>query len=392
MPEPPDQTHIASPSAQEDPNLDRQDTASAKRWWKVHRLLSGGVLGRYGEYARVSALLSTSQDALWTSIHPAVSLFFNGVWHTHPGDETLVYRDGHWQRFGDIDTTSPHRLVWYRDAIWGIDFRANNLVFCDGQTWQLVPSLPFAAPWCLAVDSAGYLWVGTQGDGLWRTHDTQHWERIALPHYHEPHQPSFITALHCPHPDTIVVADCNNMWRTSTICRYEQERWEIVPLPPRPRTFRLINALMVDTSGGIWLGLTHGGVWSWNGKKWRRHATQVDFYRRGVPGFGIISFHIDQKQRLWVVTGSGVGYYEHRRWYSIILALSMPDTNNRVNSWLWPQSSRSPACAHLDEKGRLWIGTRFGEIGWIDTTQTAYPYPELLEYPNYKPNPIHIDE
>jgi hypothetical protein len=363
-----------------------------KRWWNVHRLLPGGVLGRRGEYAGVFALLSTPQDELWVSIAPAVSYLIEGVWHTHPADETLVYRDTRWQRFANSANSSPRRLVWYRDAIWGVDLRANNLVVCDGHTWQLVTPLPFADPWSLAVDPAGYLWVGTQGDGLWRTADTKHWERMALPHYRNPHQRSFVTALHCPHADTILVAECDNVQGTSTICQYVYGYWNIVPLPPRPRTFRSITALTVDPTGGIWLGLTPGGVWSWNGQVWHRHPSRLVFDRPGVPGSGIISFHIDQKQRLWVVTSGGVGYYEHRKWYTVIVALEPPTTDREVPSWLWPTQACHLTCCHLDSSGRLWIGTHFGEVAWIDTTHLAYADPETVQFSHYRPQIIQVDE
>jgi len=363
-----------------------------KRWWKVHRLLPGGVLGRRGEYAGVFALLSTPQNDLWVSIAPAVSVLIDGIWHTHPTHEMFVYRDAQWRRFVSLDDSSPHSTVWYRNAIWGIDFRANSLVVLHDHTWQPVTALPFADPWRLAVDPAGYLWVGTQGDGLWRTDDMHHWERMVLPHYHNLQQRSFITAFHAPHTDTILVADYDYVRGTSTICQYVHDHWEIVPLPPRPRTFRLISALTIDPMGRIWLGLTHGGVWSWNGQGWHRHPSRLVFDRPGVPGYGIISFHIDQMQRLWVVTSSGVGYYEHGKWYTVIVALEPPTTDREVPSWLWPTQGCHLTCCHLDASGRLWIGTHFGEVAWIDTTNPAYADPETVQFSHYRPQIIQVDE
>ena len=62
-----------------------------------------------------------------------------------------------------------------------------------------------------------------------------------------------------------------------------------------------IVAIEVDRDGIVWVGTWGGGLGRYDGKRWKNYTTV-----EGLPGNHVFMLHLDQKGRLWVGTNNGL--------------------------------------------------------------------------------------
>ena len=139
------------------------------------------------------------------------------------------------------------------NEIWLFDLNKKEL------TEPRVIQLPFRNTCHCIVDSKDNIWMGTDGEGLWKTN----------------------------------FEDLN------------QSKFErIIPLNAEADRMRKIYALLEDKKGNIWVGTQNGGIWRLKSEEENQLVFSSDF---GFPSYPCSSFAEDNKGRVWVATdGNGI--------------------------------------------------------------------------------------
>src|SRR5262249_37308243 len=143
-------------------------------------------------------------------------------------------------------------------------------------------------------------------------------------------------------------------------------------IPPKTFKAEKVTALITDVLGRLWVGTQTSGLWCWDGEIWERMPIASHYQEPGVVGTTVRDICIDQQQRIWVATGQGITCFMDEVWRTIVVGLEPPSPEQVAP--IWPIHSWT-SCLHLDQAGRLLIGTSDGQLAWIDTTQAPYENP-----------------
>ncbi len=110
-----------------------------------------------------------------------------------------------------------------------------------------------------------------------------------------------------------------------------------------------VDAMALDRHGGLWVATWPAGIdYLPRGSRTFRHF-RLDSPAAPNPVINIVhALHLDQQQRLWIGTGSGVYRWSEAMAWSRPERVPSPDT--RVNSF------------YADQKGTLWSGTMTGGL------------------------------
>lgn len=194
-----------------------------------------------------------------------------------------------------------------------------------------------------------------------RTFDTgadgKTWELVSIPS-----GGTNINALHADADGGMWVAERGTRPMAPPLCRWHAGTWQLLPLPQRPRWFLHIESLATDRAGALWAGSRQFGLYRWDGAGWTRTVGTTDLRRAGLPGSGINGLAVDPRGRVWAATHGGIGVYADGVWRSVGVAV---DAVGALAAWV---PMRMPTCLHLDEQGRLWVGTLYGQVVWVDTS------------------------
>ena len=120
--------------------------------------------------------------------------------------------------------------------------------------------------------------------------------------------------------------------------------WQQFPNSPVAR--QPITAILADRSDGIWAGTDERGVARWNGASWSSFTTSA-----GLPDNRIVALYEDTRGRVWVATGTGLGYFP-----------ADGGAFRRVGGEGIPAYPVTTFAE--DETGALWLGTPLGLVSW----------------------------
>jgi hypothetical protein len=118
-----------------------------------------------------------------------------------------------------------------------------------------------------------------------------------------------------------------------------------------------VNAVTVDQSGKVWVGMEKGGVALWDGSTWRLYTTAD-----GLPSDWIYSLYVDSQNRVWAGTWEGVALFENGRW-------SVPYTF--ANGTIFDNKVHAVA---LDASQNIWIGHIDKGVSFFDAAAQKWTH------------------
>ena len=307
-------------------------------------LVSGGVLGRLvvgASLPGIWALAASPGETLWAS--------------TGQGQLVAIEHE-RWREIALPEQQLINGCCWYRGRVWVVGGR--GVASYDGTRWQSLPADDFfgANPWSLCVDSADVLWVGTAGQGLWRSTDGASWERLT-----PPGAPEFLGPVRSDGQGTVWCTALGKRPAGAPLWRWRNGAWDTFALPSR-RT-DLVLALASDAPDQLWAALG-SGLWQLRGGAWERVRASRSASSPGLPSGVVSHLFVDRRGRTWAITSAGIAIHDGGAWKRVGLAINSSGTQPQV--WMLPDDALVQAS--LDARGRLWIGTLDGTIAWLDTT------------------------
>ena len=217
------------------------------------------------------------------------------------------------------------------DAAGGVWIAADGngvIHWHDGhaETLDTTRGLPTNAVYCLAVDSAGTLWAGTQ-DGVVRYRDGR-FER-------EPR----LAALDGKRIHAMLGDRDGNLWLAlldAGLCRLDAHQFECDETLPGIAG-ETVRSMFEDREGSLWLGTTTSGIHRFSNSK-------LVTVTGAMASNAIRAAHEDRAGTLWIGTdGAGIARYENRRL----------EAATAINAELSGLSIRAIAS---DAAGNLWVG------------------------------------
>ena len=140
----------------------------------------------------------------------------------------------------------------------------------------------------------------------------------------------------------------------------------ILPAPFNPELpYPIIQDILEDGNGHIWLRPSRGGVARWDGQRLWIYTQES-----GLPSERVFNFYLDLQDRLWFSTANGAGLYENGQF--------------RVLNRDAGLSSDLIHTIHASREGLVWIGTAYGLNRYQDPTlETLIEDPQLEMVPGY---------
>ena len=287
-----------------------------------------------------------------------------------------VRRQDQWQA-----APTPHALpasartfAWFREQLWlGGPF----LLRLTERGWREVEGAPEGGG-RLVTGRDGALWLANER-ALWWTADGEGWEPVPAQgdggHWTE----GLPTALQVDAEGCVWVAASGPHPRGGPLHRWSprERSWHVVPAPPS-RRFALVNGLVVEGSGAIWVG-THDGVWFREAAAWSRFQVP----RRGGRGAGLPTPWVaglaqDRRGRIWAATLGGIGVYTAGNWRTAVIGPVRRDGVLIQEPW-----APSGVCGFaLDEADRLWFATPT-QVGWLDTASDDHDTADFVAPPGW---------
>ena len=309
----------------------------------------------------VTAIHEDRQRRVWVAT-------LTGVFRKDPGHD----------RFEQIDVITVSSNVWQgfsEDAagtVWISDFSEGFRV--PGTTARPAAGKPRRG-WGVELlhDRRGNLWVGTQGQGLWRVRERDSQTRESV--------------------DVITVDDGiasnavyslledreGNVWMGSLAGLQRLTPHRVTPIKDLP----IPRALEVTPDGSVWVGTAAGLVRFTSAG--RKLYTEAD----GLPGSVVLGLFADQRGDLWVSAERGVARFSQERFSSLLMVpgsqtqriinitgagdtLWLRDFSLRLFRWrsgqLKPADDipevhrRGASSIHAGKSGNLWIGSSGGKL------------------------------
>lgn len=289
-------------------------------------------------------------------------------------DSILIHRSGSWFRTPHVgpDPYGFGPFVFHRGTMWLggqtlVRDTAAALLQFRHRVWQPIPQVPFEDVTAFAVDGDDILWVGTF-QGLWRLREGREWDAVPLPG-----EGQQVSALFHDGKGSLWVAETGpHMAPRPLHRRFDATgQWETLPLPPRVRTFRGIQALLCEPSGALWMGSALYGLHRYADGKWTRFTgLSTDLTKPILQGQGIAALVIDRRGRIWAAASAGVWVYQGRMWRKAVILLTQGAESSGDLIW---SPTYCPYSLHLDADERLWIGTMDAQLAWIDTAASDVP-------------------
>jgi ligand-binding sensor domain-containing protein/signal transduction histidine kinase len=322
----------------------------------------------------VNALAEDREGGLWIGTEAGLAVWLNGHLHLFGGDSELAGKPIS-ALFSDAKGT-----------LWIGAKGAGLFSLRDGRLEQVrdrVFDEMLKEPHCLLVDHEGRLWVGAGQDSvLYR--EKEQWRLNRFPRHLAQH---YISAL-AEDPDGTV-------WAGSVSeGLFEFQHGKLVAVNASSGlSDNLVEALLVDREGKLWVG-THGGL-----NRLRPKNLAVLSYNEGLGTGAVQGLAEVAPGLIWASKPSEGLYLWDGRYFRSLPAPALSPGNNPVGPLLlakddscWIGSGRGllqikdlrsvetepwwPALTNLDvtalaqgEAGRLWVGTRQGELWWRDNGQ-----------------------
>jgi ligand-binding sensor domain-containing protein len=171
----------------------------------------------------------------------------------------------------------------------------------QGGNWRtqtLVEGVERVQVFAIAQDRRNRLWVGTD-DGLFFARD------VRAPETLDGWLSSQPGGLVDEYIRALAFADDGSLWlgTQAGVSRYDEEAWQAIR--DEAVLGQRINAILMDSEGRTWAGTEYNGLLSWDRQTWQRVTTS-----KGLPDNRVITLYQDTKGRLWIATGTGIGFQE----------------------------------------------------------------------------------
>ena len=218
---------------------------------------------------------------------------------------------------------------------------------------------------CFFKDSKGYMWIGTEDDGLVRydgnnayryVHDSN--DRGSVPH-------STINA--------IIEGKDNQLWigTAQGLCIYNRELDNFINVDSIKGTRnylnnRFINDLEFDAHGKLWIGTHEGGINIYDPAK-REFTYIIDPPQEGIhPSSNFINVLANVGNTMWCGTKGGLLIFDTQ-------------TNERLPLKSLERFSDTQISSIVpDKSGRLWLTTVSGQITRVTRTGDSFSIVEVL--------------
>jgi ligand-binding sensor domain-containing protein/signal transduction histidine kinase len=178
----------------------------------------------------------------------------------------------------------------------------------------------------LLADKAGFVWAGTDGDGIWRR------QQDDFSHVSAPPALSYVNTLYQDRE--------GRLWAGASagLGLWNGQQW-LIATPPA-LTGKPVFAITQDPTGALWAGTSQGLLRLSGGTLTAFSQTN------GLPGDKVQAIYVDAENVLWVGTSGGLGRFGGGAWtrYSREQGL----VNNDISYLL------------EDSKGFLWMGSTAG--------------------------------
>jgi ligand-binding sensor domain-containing protein len=218
---------------------------------------------------------------------------------------------------------------------------------------------------CFFKDSHGYMWIGTEDEGLIRydgtnayryLHDTK--DRASLPH-------STV--------NTIAESPQHELWIGTArgLCIYNRELDNFINVDSIQgnRNYlnnRFITDLEFDTHGNIWIGTHEGGINIYDPAK-HEFSYIVDKAQGGIlPSTNFINVLLNNGETMWCGSKGGLQLYDARTKKRIVIDSRHPFQNTQI-------TSIAP-----DKYQNLWIATIDGQIIRTATSGNIHSFTQVI--------------
>ncbi|HUD48345.1 MAG TPA: two-component regulator propeller domain-containing protein [Candidatus Baltobacteraceae bacterium] len=319
----------------------------------------------------VNALAEDAQGRIWIGTEGGLAVWRNGHLNTFNGPKELAGK--------------PVTALFsdHRGTVW-IGAKGAGVFSLQGGKLLPVHDAVFdhllQDPHCLLVDREGRPWVGAGEDSvLYR--EGGHWRPYRLPHHLARH---YVSAL-AEDPDGTV-------WAGSVSeGLFQFKHGKLVAVNAGSGlSGNLVEALLVDREGKLWVG-THGGL-----NRLRPKNLCVISYNEGLGNGAVQGLAEAAPGKIWASKSSEGLYFWDGRYFRPLPAAGLSPGDDRVGALLmakdgscWMGGARGllqfkdvpdvesvaglPSLTNLDvsalgqdAQGRLWLGTRQGELWWQD--------------------------
>jgi len=197
--------------------------------------------------------------------------------------------------------------------------------------------------WAMAEDTAGVLWVGTNGGGLVKVLNGK------LKSY------GIADGLLSGIIRSLLIDKQGRLWigTGSGLCLMEADK-----INPYSNDSQLVDvsieALLQDKEGNIWVGTDGKGLICI-----KTTGIQLFAEKEGLKSKVVLALEIDKTDTLWVGTKNGLYGYKNNTFNEWTTKSGLPD--NQVNT------------IHLDPVGNLWVGTDNGLCRYRNGSFSNYP-------------------
>jgi hypothetical protein len=354
----------------------RSDVYSEGMMWKIAshdfsaahpppwQIAPGGYLGQLETQSHIHDIFFTPSDELWVDARPGVSFYIDGHWQQPSVPRILIYTRDTWRQVAESVEERFFPVARYQEQLWGLGVR--GFAVREGIHWHFIAPCPANLPWRFAADRTGHLWMGTIGQGLWRTANGRDWEPIEALGSNVS-----IGALWSHADNTLWVVQSSPRHQITPVYSWQNERWRALPLPPKPKAFYEFCSMVIDDTGQLWLGSSNTGVWRWAQNAWTRFAKVETETKPGLPQRQVTRLYVDILHRIWAIAYSGVAVYTEGAWIRVFVAPTAATADGILP--VAADAAYSLKSSYLDHYGRLWLGTANGHISWIDTNEALYP-------------------
>jgi len=178
----------------------------------------------------------------------------------------------------------------------------------------------------------GMLWIGTQGDYLWRSRDG--WADCIAESPRGENSAVNVNALLEDRQGRIWVGT------GSGVMRLDSSKGQLEPVDGVPQEAR-VHALLEDRDGDIWVAFQGAGLVRIPGKG----TVSVYQKEQGLPSSTVMALCQDADGVVWAGTTAGLGRWDGYKWDAITDRQGLPE---------------GPMMQLLEEGPNLWVGTRYG--------------------------------
>lgn len=272
----------------------------------------------------VQALAQTPDGFVWIGTQEGLVAF--------DGFSFRVFDKNHVPGMRNMDIRSL--ATDFRGTLWAGNGAGQVFGYLNGQFRSVMDEQNMAPIAALLADSKGDLWIGTQGNGLWR-----------LPAGESIEKSAYSARLPSSNITTLLEDHSGNLWvgtRNHGLARISHDTIRVFGrddgLPGEH-----ITALMVDSGGTLWIGTEINGCCQ------LRHDGFVELPQSSdLSSQAIASFCLDPDQNVWIgTTGGGLNRVTHGE-------------VTRIPRWAVSHQNIGPIM--VDEEQNLWIGTLGGGL------------------------------